>query len=594
MRERPGRHEGEPDETSQPVEHPSDEDAWVETPSSGDAVTGEVLEQEHEGESARSDVARASAWMALGTIVSRVTGLGRSFLLAFTIGAALNGDLFEIANTVPNALYILLAGGVFNVVLVPQLVRAMRSDADGGDAYANRILTLGMLVLGIATLALVALAPAVMRVVFDAELFEPGLAAQRESALLLMYLCMPQVFFYGAFVLVGQVLNARRRFGPMMWAPIVNNVVAMMSLGIFLFVHGHAAGSGGFTTAQATLLGLGATAGVVAQFLALLPSLRAAGFRYSPRFDFRGVGLSHTLRLGLWTLGFIAANQAAYIVIQRLGSKGTLTGASQGGDGAGANVYALGYLVSQMPHGVITVSLVTAIVPTISALAQDGSYDRMALELRRTARITLAVIAPLAVALACLGGSAAAVLGFAPTLRVSAPAIGATMATFALALLFFTIHYIALRGFYADEDTRTPFLIQVVIAVVNIAAAIGFTRGAEPEQFAPRLALAFGVAYVVGAVLSTTFLSRRLGGGLIDLETRRFLMKLVGACGVAAALMLGVTAGLEAADVSSDTPVGGLVVLPVAGVVGAVGYFAAAHLLRMRELGHLLGSLRRR
>ncbi|GAA0200834.1 hypothetical protein GCM10008944_18200 [Cytobacillus oceanisediminis] len=564
-------HEAAAPEAPLPPEHPSGEDS-----------------------PAQSDVARASAWMALGTIVSRFTGLGRSFLLAFTIGAALNGDLFEIANTVPNALYILLAGGVFNVVLVPQLVRAMRSDADGGDAYANRILTLGMLVLGVATLALVALVPLIMRVVFDAELFEPELAAQRESAQLLMYLCMPQVFFYGAFVLVGQILNARRRFGPMMWAPIVNNVVAMLSLGVFLVVHGHAAGSGGFTTNEAVLLGLGATAGIVAQFLALLPSLRAAGFRFSPRFDFRGVGLGHTLRLGLWTLGFIAANQVAYIVVQRLGSKGTLTGASQGAEGAGANVYALGYLVSQMPHGVITVSLVTAIIPTISALAQDHRYDRMVLELQRTARITLAVIAPLAAALACLGVPAAAVLGFAPTLRVSAPAIGATMAAFALALLFFTIHYMVLRGFYADEDTRTPFLVQVVIAAVNVAAAIGFTRGAEPDEFAPRLALAFGVAYAVGAVLSTTLLSRRLGGGLVDAETRRFLLKLVVACGVAAALMLGATAALDSVGVPRDTPEGGLLVLAVGGALGGLGYLAAARVVRMRELSHLVGSLLRR
>jgi len=151
-----------------------------------------------------------------------------------------------------------------------------------------------------------------------------------------------------------------------------------------------------------------------------------------------------------------------------------------------------------------------------------------------------------------------------------------------------------LRGFYADEDTRTPFLVQVVIAAVNVAAAIGFTRGAAPDEFAPRLALAFGVAYVVGAVLSTTLLSRRLGGGLVDAETRRFLLKLVVACGVAAVLMIGATLGLGAVDVDRDTPVGGLVVLAVAGALGGLGYLAAARLVRMRELSHLVGSLLRR
>lgn len=579
-----------------PPEHPSVEDTLANMPVI-DAPLPEASDRSDESDEVppQSEVARASAWMALGTIVSRVSGVGRLLLLAATIGTLLNGDLFEIANTLPNALYILLAGGVFNVVLVPQLVRAMRADDDGGDAYANRILTLGLVVVGVATLVLLALVPVVMRIVYPAELFDADLAAQRESAQLLMYLCMPQVFFYGAFVLVGQVLNARRRFGPMMWAPIVNNLVAMVSLVVFLVVHGQVAGDGGFTTGQAVLLGLGASAGILAQFLVLLPSLRAAGFRYSPRFDFRGVGLGHTLRLGAWTLGFIAANQVAYVVVQRLNATGTLTGAQKGEAGAGAAVYGIGYLVSQMPHGVITVSLVTAVIPTLSALAQDRRHDRMVLELQRTARMTLAIMAPIAVALACLGVPAASVLGaLAAPLRAGAPAIGATMAAFALALLFFTIHYTVLRGFYADEDTRTPFLVQVVIAAVNVAAAIGFTRGAEPDEFAPRLALAFGVAYAVGAVLSTTLLSRRLGGGLVDAETRRFLLKLVVACGVAAALMLGATYGLATADVDRDTPTGGLVVVAVAGALGGLGYLAAARLVRLRELSHLVSSLLRR
>ncbi len=216
---------------------------------------------------AERNVARASAGMAIGTVVSRVTGFGRLLMLAATIGTALNADLFNNANTVPNALYILVAGGVFNVVLVPQLVRAMRNDADGGDAYANRVITLGLLVLGVAAVALTLLVPLIMHVVFDGELFSARNEAQRESAQLLMYLCMPQVFFYGAFVLVGQVLNARQKFGPMMWAPIVNNLVAIGSLAVYLVLYGASSGEGGFSTGQALLLGGGATLGIAVQTL---------------------------------------------------------------------------------------------------------------------------------------------------------------------------------------------------------------------------------------------------------------------------------------------------------------------------------------
>src|SRR5690349_18966292 len=150
------------------------------------------------------DIARSSAWMALGTVGSRVTGFVRLLLIAATIGTALDADIFNNANTIPNALYILVAGGVFNVVLVPQLVRTMKRDEDGGEAYAQRVITLGLLVLLVATVVLVLVVPALVHVVFDQRLFDAGFEEQRRSARLLMALCMPQVFFYGAFVLVGQ------------------------------------------------------------------------------------------------------------------------------------------------------------------------------------------------------------------------------------------------------------------------------------------------------------------------------------------------------------------------------------------------------
>ncbi|MCX6405363.1 MAG: murein biosynthesis integral membrane protein MurJ [Propionibacteriales bacterium] len=542
---------------------------------------------------AERNVARASAGMAIGTVVSRVTGFGRLLMLAATIGTALNADLFNNANTVPNALYILVAGGVFNVVLVPQLVRAMRNDADGGDAYANRVITLGLLVLGMAAVVLTLLVPLIMHVVFDGELFADRNEAQRESAQLLMYLCMPQVFFYGAFVLVGQVLNARQKFGPMMWAPIVNNLVAIGSLGVYLVLYGASSGTGGFSTGQALLLGGGATLGIAVQTLVLVPFLRQAGFRYAPRFDFRGVGLGHTLRLGAWTLGFIAANQVAFIVIQRLGVGGTLAGAREGTQATGSAVYEIGFLVSQMPHGVITVSLATAIIPTLSALAAERRYDRMALELQRTLRVTLAIIAPLAAAVGCLGWSAAAVLGFVPTLRPNADVIGLAVAAFAPAMIAFTIHYLVLRGFYADEDTRTPFFVQVVVAATNIVAALVLTHDVEPRHVAPMLALSFGIAYAVGATVSATLLSRRLGG-LVDRETRVFVVRLTISLALAVGAMLGSVAVLDALGLDRGQPVGALVTLVVAGGLGAVTYLVGTRLTRMQELAHLVRSLRGR
>ncbi len=538
-------------------------------------------------------IARASAWMALGTIVSRLTGMLRLLMLIFVIGKSLDADIFDTANTIPNTLYILVAGGIFNVVLVPQLVRAMKHDEDRGDAYANRVITLGLLVLAAATAILMIAVPLLLHVFYNGELFSADNTQQRESAQLLMLLCMPQVFFYGAFVLVGQVLNARQRFGPMMWAPIVNNLAAIAVLVGYASIFGSSDGVDGFTTSQAFLLGIGSTTAIALQAIVLVPYLRRAGFYFKPRFDFRGVGLSDTFKLALWTFGFIVVNQIAYIVIVQLGTRATLEGKDRGVEAAGVYVYGLGFLVSQVPHGVITVSLATAIIPLLSGLSADRDFGRFRLELGRTIRLALVIIVPLAVAIACLGQQIATVTNLAGNLNGGTEAIGWTIQAFAIAMIAFTVHYLMLRGFYANEDTRTPFFIQLVIAAINIGAAIVLSSLVEPARVAMMLAFAYGVAYVVGSILSTTLLARTVGS-VIDREMIVFAGKLIVAAGAAAVAMLAAAQGLEAAGLDQSKPSGGLPTALVAGAGGAVAYVIAAKLLRMDQLTYLVKTLRRR
>ena len=538
-------------------------------------------------------IARASAWMALGTIVSRATGFLRAALLAIVIGTQFNADLFDIANTIPNSLYILLAGGVFNVVLVPQLVRAMKNDEDGGEAYANRVITLGLLVLGIGTLVLIALVPQLLHVVFDENLFTKGLGHQRESARLLMLLCLPQVFFYGAFVLTGQVLNARGRFGPMMWAPIVNNVVACAVILTYAVVFGPSNGVDGFSTSEALVLGLGSTAAIALQAAVLVPYLRAAGFRYRARFDFRGVGLGKTLKLGAWTLAFIIANQVAFITINKIATSATIRGALDGESAAGSTVYGLGFLISQLPHGVITVSLATAVIPTLAGLAADRHYRRFRVELGRTVRIALSIVAPVAVALLCLGQPATAIAGGVGSLGGQTVSIGHTIQAFSLAMVTFTVHYLMLRGFYANEDNRTPFFIQVVIAMVNIGLAYKLAFSVEPDRVAMMLALSFGLAYLVGSILSASLLAFAVGN-VFDWEMFVFFARLIVACALAAFVIMGFAHGLDTVGIEPARAVGGAITTVVAGLAGAVTYVISARALGMDQLTYVVDTLRRR
>ena len=344
----------------------------------------------------------SSAVMAAGTVVSRMSGFVRSALLIAALGNGLHGELFNIANTVPNMLYILLAGGVFNAVLVPQLVRALKNDPDGGQAYTDRVVSLAGLFLALVTVLLVLTAPWVMQIFLSDAYDQPELAAQLESVNNFARWCLPQVFFYGMFVLVGQILNARGRFGPMMWAPIANNVVAIATLVTYLLVYGTASAAeqgGAFTPGQEALLGLGSTLGIVLQLAVLVPYLRSAGYRFHPRVDFRDAGLGHTLRLGVWTLLFVLVNQVAYAVVVRLASSGPAETLGNDPDATGYLVYSATFLIVMVPHSVVTVSLATAVLPRMSALAAEGDHPELARTLMLALRNALVVIVPFALLL---------------------------------------------------------------------------------------------------------------------------------------------------------------------------------------------------
>jgi putative peptidoglycan lipid II flippase len=245
------------------------------------------------------------------------------------------------------------------------------------------------------------------------------------------------------------------------------------------------------------------------------------------------------------------------------------------------------------PHGVITVSVATAVIPTLSALAAEKDYDRFRVELARTVRLSLVIIVPIAIALACLGPSAAAIAGGVGSLGGNTMAIGQTIQAFSLAMIAFTVHYLMLRGFYATEDTRTPFFIQVAIALVNIVAAVVLTSIVEPYRVAMMLALAYGIAYVVGSIVSVTLLSRRIGS-VVDREMIAFVVQLTIATALAAFVTLGTAHGLDAAGVEPARALGGLITTIVAGLAGAITYVAAARVVGMTQLGYLVSSLLRR
>ena len=344
----------------------------------------------------QQQVLASSAVMAAGTVVSRLSGFVRSALLAAALGASLHADLFTIANTVPNMLYILLAGGVFNAVLVPQLVRAMADDADGGEPTPTASITLAGLFLGAVTVALVVFAPQVMSLYLDGRFDDPDRTEHLESVVAFARYCLPQVFFYGMFVLVGQILNARGRFGPMMWAPIANNVISVVVLVIYLVAFGPARGAEqerpvhrrpGAAARRRLDPGHRRPAADPAALPASAPASRSAPASTSaaPASATRsasGCGpCSSSWSTRSPTPSWCGSPRAA-----------PPTAATA----PATPIYSSTFLIVMVPHSIITVSLATAILPRLSRRAADGDLTRLGATLSSSLRTALAVVVPFA------------------------------------------------------------------------------------------------------------------------------------------------------------------------------------------------------
>lgn len=564
-------------------------------PVPGAAVGADSAAPEHEISEAISTksqkaVARlvsASALMAAGTALSRVAGFGRMVLLAFLLGTtSRQADMFSLANTIPNSMYILLAGGVLNTVLVPQIVRAIKTDPDGGEAYTNRIMTAGLLALGVLTTALTLAVPVIIGLYSASGWKDPSVAPHYDSMIMLGYYCMPQIFFYGVHVLAGQVLNARDKFGPMMWAPIANNVISIGVLLIFWAVFGPGNNNVPFTSGEELLLGLGSTFGIVVQAAVLVPFLKSAGYRFRPRFDFKDTGLGKTFRLAKWTLGFVLITQLGLVQINRLAS-----GATVGGEGAGLFAYQSAYAIWILPHSLITVSLATAMLPSASRLAALGDLKGVAEETTRTMRIAVTALLPASVAFVALSLPLARLL-FERRGNDDYFAIGLTLATLALGLVPFTLQYICLRAYYALEDNRSTFFLQLVITGLNVAMATLLVAGLGQERGAATLlGVAYTTAYTLGVIVSFSWLRRR---HLPDLEVKpllHLLVRLLVAVVPAAGAALGIVLGFAQWSTGRGVQV---LALAVAGAVAVAIFALLARLLKITEVNQIVTTVLRR
>lgn len=451
-----------------------------------------------------SSALRSGALMAAGSLVSRATGFVRSAVVAAALGAGAIADGYAVGNSIPTIVYMLLLGGALNAVFVPELVKAAKEHEDRGVAYTDRLLTVCVLALLVLTAGAVLAAPAIV------DAYTDYTGAQESMTAAFARYCLPQILFLGVFTLLGQVLNARGRFGAMMWTPVLNNVVVIGVFALYLVT----ADGGALTGRETALLGWGTTAGIALQALALVPSLRAAGFRWRPRFDWRGSGLTAPLRSAGWLVLLVLTNQAAYWVTTRLATAAGQRAEELGaGGGFGFAAYTNAYLLWAVPHGIVTVSLVTALLPRMSGAAADGDLAKVRADVSYALRTSAAAVVPAACALFALAVPLMGVVfQYGRTDAGDIRAMAWILMAFAPGLIAFSGQYVCTRAFYALRDTRTPFLLNLVIAGLNAGLSLAAYALLPATWAVAGMAAAYSLALWAGWALTAYALRRRLGG----------------------------------------------------------------------------------
>ncbi len=536
-------------------------------------------------------IARASALLASGTIISRILGFVSGIVLAQTLGSfGTSANTFALANQLPNNIYAIIAGGLLSAVFVPAIVRAGLHD-DGGQRFINRLVTLGIVVFIAAGVIATLAAPVLVNLY--AQSGDSGFS-ERDLALAVAfaYWCLPQVLFYALYSLFGEVLNARGIFGPFTWAPALNNVVAIAGLIAFTVLFGADAGrsaAGDWTPAMIALLAGSATLGVAVQALVLCLFWRRAGLRYRPDFHWRGVGLGAAGKAAAWTFGMILVTQLAGIVQTNVAS----LAASPDSDDPSLAVLRYTWLIFMLPHSIAAVSIATAYFTRMSTHARDGRLDEVRTDLRTSL---------LAIGLIMVFASVGLIVLAFPFSRLfvtngfdGVAGMAPVLIAFLLGLVPFSMLHVLRRTFYALEDTRTPFFVTVFQSALFVAGALAVAL--LPTQYiALGIAAVTTVAGVAQTALAAILIRRRLGSidGRVLVSRHGVFTAAAIVAGAVGAVTVWLLGGYTAGGWAQASPVTAALAMAIAGTVMAGVYAAALLLVRNPEAVAAITPITRR
>lgn len=524
----------------------------------------------------RAGLARSSAAVAAGTLLSRLTGLLRVVVLAAAIGKATLADTYNLANLTPNIVYELLVGGVLAATIVPVFVELLSRRE---ERSISAVFTVTLTALSIFTAATMLLSPLVARLFLVNE-HGASRAAQLHVLTVLILCFVPQMVFYGFTTLASALLNARGRFVAAAFAPVVNNVVVIAVLILFAFEssgrHATISSAAGIRddVGLLLLLGLGTTAGIVAMALVLVPAVSRLSMHFRFVLAWRDPAIRQILRLSGWTAGYVVTNQLAQLFVLVL--------ANNTSGNVSAYVYAFTFYV--VPHGLLAVSIMTTLMPTLARRAQEGDAPGLRREFGMGLRFIVVLVLPASILFAVLAQPLLAVIVRREFTAHDAIVTADTLQAFALSLVPFSVYLYAMRAFYALQDTRTPFFLNAFENGLNIVLALLLFSSLGVQG----LALAWTGAYTVAAVAALFVLRRRIGG-VPDRNAVRSMAR----AAIAGALLAVVAAPIAGA-IGHSSPGEALVATIVAGAAGAAAYLLGLVLMRSDELSALRNLVRRR
>lgn len=522
-------------------------------------------------------LARASGSMVIANLVSRITGFGRTIMLAGVLGFGAINDSYTVSNNLPNIVYELLLGGVLAAVVIPVLVRAQTEDEDEGEAFTQRLLTMAVTVLGIGTVIAVACSPLLTKLYFSSTgKDDPTLTTY------LSYLILPEIFFYGMFGLLSGILNARHVFKPAAWAPVMNNVIMFVTLGLYAVLPGTITLDPlRMTEPKLLVLGVGTTLGIVVQAAMLVPPLLKLGFKFRWRWGWDR-RLSTFGKLAMWLVVYTIFTQIAQTELSRVA-----TGATTGT----VAIYSYSWLLLQVPYGVLGVSLLTAIMPRLSKAAATGDLDGIVDNLSIGQRNVTVMLGPVVGLMTVLGPQIGIALFAIRSSNLDEGAeLGLSLTTSAFGIFCYAISMLQMRVFYAMNDARTPALINGSIVAVKVGLFYLSSHMIDAQHLVYALTFINGLGFTMAAILGNILLKRKIG----DVDTGRVLrtiLKVVIATvwGSGAALLISRFVGPV---LPGSVEVRSWLTLILGSLIGFPIIFYVMTLLQVPEVGPVVRRLR--